>query len=199
MNLDELMADVTAALVAIDASRLCFRTFQAGVGPYGEPQLVKLIATYLNQSPKYHGAVRTKRCPDLLIPSEWAVEFKITRPFGDNGKEAENWSVNLLHPYPGNVSTIGDCYKLAKHEGPERRAVFVIGYEHLPPRIDLTPLVESLERIAEHVAGMTLSPRLETRHAPLIHPVHQALRVFAWELLSGPAKGLTQSESRPRS
>jgi hypothetical protein len=27
----------------------------------------------------------------------------------NNGKEAETWSVNLLHPYPGNVSVIGDC------------------------------------------------------------------------------------------
>src|SRR6058998_405930 len=38
-------------------------------------------------------------------------------PFGDNGKEAENWSVNLLHPYEGNVSTIGDCCKLARWTG----------------------------------------------------------------------------------
>ena len=55
MNLEELVTDVTAALVAIDASRQCFRTFQAGVGPYGEPQLVKLIAAHLNQLPNYHG------------------------------------------------------------------------------------------------------------------------------------------------
>lgn len=179
-----MMTDVTAAIVRIDASRQCFRTFQAGVGPYGEPQLVKLIAAYLNQLPNYRGTVRTKRCPDLLIPSEWAVEFKITRPFGDNGREAENWSVNLLHPYPGNVSTIGDCYKLAKYEGPERRAVFVVGYEHVPPKIDLTPLIESFETIAKNVVGMALSQRIETRHCELIHPVHKSLRVFAWELMN---------------
>jgi hypothetical protein len=119
----------------------------------------------------------------LLIPNEWAVEFKIARPFGDNGKEAESWSVNLLHPYPGNVSTIGDCLKLAKHQGTERRAVFVIGYEHFPPRIDLTPLIDSFETIAKHVLAIKLSPRLETRHNGLIHPVHQSLRVFAWEVL----------------
>jgi hypothetical protein len=132
--------------------------FQAGVGPYGEPQLVKLIAAHLNHLPNYHGTVSTKRYPDLLIPSEWAVEFKITRPFGDNGKEAENWSVNLLHPYAGNVSTIGDCRKLATYLGSERRAVVVIGYEHVPPKIDLTPLIESFEAIAKHVSRITLSP-----------------------------------------
>lgn len=42
--------------------------------------------------------------PDVLVPNRWALEFKIVRPFGDNGIEAERWSQNLLHPYPGNVS-----------------------------------------------------------------------------------------------
>ena len=183
MNIDEVVNDVADAVASIDASRQPFRTFQPGVGPYGEPQLVKLIAAHLNKLPKYGNAVITRRTPDLLIPGEWAVEFKITRPFGDNGKEAENWSVNLLHPYPGNVSTIGDCYKLAKWPGPERRAVVVIGYEHTPPKIDLTPLVESFEVIAKHVAGLKLSDRTEQRRDGLVHPVHQSLRVFAWEVL----------------
>jgi hypothetical protein len=83
------------------------------------------------------------------------------------------------------VSTIGDCYKLAEYQGPERRAAFAIGYEHLRPKIDLTPLVESFESIVKHVVRMTLSPRIERRHQELIHPVHQSLRVFAWELLNG--------------
>jgi len=183
MNLDELLSDVTAALVAIDASRQPFRAFQPGVGPYGEPQLVALIAGRLNQLANYNGKVRTKRCPDLLIPNEWAVEFKITRPFGDNGKEAENWSVNLLHPYPGNVSALGDCFKLGRYQGTERRAIFVIGYEHMPTQIDLTPLIESFEIIAKHVLRIVLSDRIERRHNSLVHPVHQALRVFAWELM----------------
>jgi hypothetical protein len=183
MDLRELISDITGALVRIDESGEGFRTFHPGVGPFGEPQLVKLIATHLNQLSKYGRAVRTKRNPDLLIPNEWAIEFKITRPFGDNGREAESWSVNLLHPYPGNVSTIGHCYKLAKYQGLERRAVVVIGYEHSPPKVDLTVLVESFEAIAKYVLGMTLSPRIETRHDSLIHPVHQSLRVFAWEVM----------------
>ncbi len=182
MQLNEVLADITAAIVAIDASRQCFRRFQPGVGPYGEPQLVRLIAAHLNQLPVYEGAVRTKRCPDLLIPNKWAIEFKITRPFGDNGKEAENWSVNLLHPYPGNVSTIGDCYKLVNYAGPERRGIVVIGYEHVPPKIDLTPLVQSFEAVAKHVLHISLSPRIEMHHKGLIHPVHQSLGVFGWEL-----------------
>lgn len=167
-----------------DRSGQPFRAFKPGVGPYGEPQLVVRIATYLNELPKYGSAVRTKRTPDLLIPNEWAIEFKITRPFGDNGKEAENWSVNLLHPYPGNVSTVGDCHKLAKLRSPERKAVVVIGYEHHPPKIDLTLLVESFEVVAMHVANIKLSPRVETRRQDLIHPIHQSVRVFGWHVLN---------------
>jgi len=183
MDLGEVVYDVAEALVRIDSSREAFRSFQPGVGPYGEPQLVRRIASYLNELPKYHASVRTKRTPDLLIPGEWAIEFKITRPYGDNGKEAENWSVNLLHPYPGNVSTIGDCHKLAKLPGSERKAVIVVGYEHVPRQIDLTMLVESFEVIAKHVVLIKLSPRVEARPQDLIHPVHQSVRVFAWEVL----------------
>jgi hypothetical protein len=45
------------------------------------------------------------------------------------------------------VSTVGDCYKLARLQAPERKAVAVIGYEHAPVKIDLTPLIESFEAI----------------------------------------------------
>jgi hypothetical protein len=186
VDLEEILTDITGAIVAIDESREGFRTFQPGVGPYGEPQLVKLVAARLNQLAKYHGTARTLRTPDLLIPAEWAIEFKITRPFGDNGKEAENWSVNLLHPYPGNVSTIGDCCKLRKYSGSERKSIIVIGYEHVPPRIDLTPLIDCFELIAKQIMKFNLAERIERRYDALIHPVHQSVRLFAWELMDSP-------------
>jgi hypothetical protein len=183
MNLDDTISEIADGLVKIDSKGVPFRAFQPGVGPYGEPQVVKLLAEYLNQLPKYREAVRTKRTPDLLIPGAWAMEFKIARPFGDNGRAAENWSVNLLHPYEGNVSTIGDCYKLAKLECAEKKAVVVIGYEHLPPKVSLTPLIESFEAVARYVAGIELSERVECRRDGLAHPVHQSVRVFAWQVM----------------
>ena len=98
MDLESVVNDVADVLKTIDSSGVPFKHFQAGAGPYGEPQLVKLIAEHLNCSPKYALSVKTKRTPDLLIAGSWALEIKIARPFGDNGKLAENWSVNLLHP-----------------------------------------------------------------------------------------------------
>src|ERR1051325_6422196 len=114
MELAELIYDIADELVAIDSSGIAFRNFQPGVGPYGEPQLIREVARRLNEKADYAGAVATKRTPDLLIKGQWAIEFKIARPFGDNARQAENWSVNLLHPYEGNASLIGDCLKLSR-------------------------------------------------------------------------------------
>ncbi len=118
----------------------------------------------------------------MLIEDDWATEFKLARPFGDNGKEAENWSVNLLHPYEGNVSVIGDCIKLNSLSTRERKAVLVVGYEHTPPRISIAPLLAAFEVVAREVTGIKLGPRVETKRPGLVHPVHQQL--FAgWEVL----------------
>ena len=182
-ELSQLVSDVSKCLYEIDTSGTRFKEFQPGVGPYGEPQLVKLIAEKLNQNLGYGGRAVTKRSPDLLIRGDWAVEVKIARPFGDNGKEAENWSVNLLHPYSGNVSAIGDCYKLLTYTGPERKAVLVIGYEHNPPVIQLSPLLRSFEVVAKEVCRIHLSERSEICRSELVHPIHQVLRVAAWEVL----------------
>lgn len=183
IELSQIVTDVSNCLYTIDASGTCFKEFKPGVGPYGEPQLVKLIAEGLNHLPNYAGRAITKRTPDLLIRGDWAIEVKIARPFGDNGKEAENWSVNLLHPYKGNVSAISDCYKLLEYSGTERKAVLVVGYEHNPPQIKLGPLFRAFEVVAKEVCSICLSQRFEICRPQLLHPVHQMFRVAAWEVL----------------
>jgi len=116
LSLEKIISDVANTLGEIDSSRVPFqtrsRTYSPGVGPYGEPQLLKKCIEILNKLDIYTRKIVTKRTPDILIRGSWALEFKIVRPFGDNGKEAENWSVNLLHPYKGNQSSLGDCMKL---------------------------------------------------------------------------------------
>jgi hypothetical protein len=111
-------ADATAKLSFeivskdFDSQRPVHKTFRPGIGPFGEPQLVREIAHRLTCKGIQ---AKTQRTPDLVIQDSqdvFAIEFKIVRPFGDNGKEAENWSVNMLHPYPGNVSLLADALKL---------------------------------------------------------------------------------------
>ena len=175
-----IIADI---LKDFDSQKPVHKTYRPGVGPFGEPQLVKEIAQRLT----YKGIeAKTQRTPDLVIrdgQNVFAIEFKIVRPFGDNGKEAENWSVNMLHPYPGNVSLLADALKLIDLNGGFNcKGLFLIGYEHNPPRISLDPLLFSFELIAREVMGIPLGQRIEERRDKLVHPVHQVLRCVGWKL-----------------
>jgi hypothetical protein len=180
MDLEDVVTDIADALKASDSARTPFKNFQPGIGPYGEPQLVKLVAEYLARIAKYSNGVTTPRTPDLLISRHWALEIKIARPFGDNGKPAENWSVNLLHPYAGNTSLLGDCLKLMSYQCQERKAVVAIGYEHTPPQVPLEPLVRSFELIARNILSIDLGDRVWSVRKNLAHPVHEQLTVMGW-------------------
>ncbi|HLG96990.1 MAG TPA: hypothetical protein VKX49_11820 [Bryobacteraceae bacterium] len=85
MDLETLVNDVADVLKQIDAAAEPFKGFQPGVGPYGEPQLLKLVAAKLGMLSGYEAGVQTKRTPDILISGQWALEVKLARPFGDNG------------------------------------------------------------------------------------------------------------------
>lgn len=136
-----------------------------------------------DHEPELFSGARTKRLPDLLIPGRWALEFKIVRPFGDNGLPAEHWSENILHPYVGNTSSLGDCMKLLTAGLPERKGVIVFGYEHREAVVPLDPAIRSFELLAAEIMQVKLTPRIERRVDKLVHPVHQILRVFGWEIL----------------
>jgi hypothetical protein len=184
LTLPQLVKDFADALQTVDASGRVHKSFRPGVGPFGEADATKAALEVLRQRDQLvYGPALTKRQPDLLIPNHWQIELKVIRPFGDNGKEAENWSQNLLHPYQGNTSSIGDCLKLIRSDRPEKRAILVFGFEHDPARISLDPCVEGFELLAEQLVRIRLSGRVEEIRKPLIHPEHQVLRVFGWEVL----------------
>lgn len=180
MELSVLTALVADTLKQYDSESPRHKNFGRGIGPFGEPQLVKELA---NRFTAAGTAAKTMRTPDLRINgAELAVEFKIVRPFGDNGREAENWSVNLLHPYEGNTSLLGDAMKLATLSEYSQRVLFVLGYEHRSARIPLDPLLASFELIISEVMQIDVSTRCEERREDLVHPVHQVLRCISWEL-----------------
>lgn len=175
----DIVTTIADILKEFDSEKPVHKTFQPGIGPFGEPQIVGIIARRLS----LRGIqAETKRTPDLDIQHRWAVEFKIVRPFGDNAKEAENWSVNMLHPYPGNVSLIGDAIKLANLDTFPNKGLFVIGYEHNPAKISLDPLLNSFESIARQVIGINLDNRIEQKRVGLVHPEHQVLRCIGWQV-----------------
>lgn len=179
MEYREIVKIIANILKGYDLEAPVHKTFRPGIGPFGEPQIVKLIAVRL--SSKGIAAI-TKRTPDLEIDHQWALEFKIVRPFGDNGKEAENWSVNMLHPYVGSTSLIGDAIKLTNLDTYPNKGLFVIGFEHNPPKLPLDPLLDSFEVIASKVMGIQLHERIEERRDSLVHSEHQTLRCIGWQL-----------------
>jgi hypothetical protein len=125
MDYCEIVKTIADILKEFDAEMPIHKAFRPGIGPFGEPQIVRVIAQRLSAKGI---AAQTKRTPDLDIHHQWAIEFKIVRPFGDNDKEAENWSVNMLHPYSGNVSLVGDAIKLSTLDTYPHKGLFVIGF-----------------------------------------------------------------------
>ncbi len=183
--MQQLVRDFAQALKWIDSSGKAFKHFRPGVGPYGEPQVLKKATNYLRENwPDRYEDARTKRYPDVLIPGRWALEFKIIRPYGDNGAPAENWSQNLLHPYEGNVSSLGDALKLLRSKLEEKKGIIVFAYEHRPAQVDLNVLIESFELLALKILKIPLGTRHTAELDDLVHPIHQQATVYGWELNS---------------
>jgi hypothetical protein len=191
IELSELVSYLADALRAVDATNPVgvARRFKPGVGPLTEDEVTAAIfaeprnrgnPSFANCGPRRYPASRNS-C-DIVLPGQWALEIKLARPFGDNGKPAERWSENLLYPYPGNTSSIGDCLKLIASGFTERKAVIVLGFEHTPPRIALEPAIASFEIIARDVIGIDLGARVERLVTGLVHPYHQQARVYGWEV-----------------
>lgn len=179
MGYSQLIKIIADILKEYDAEKPVHKVFKAGIGPFGEPQIVSIISAKLNQ---VGIPAKTRRTPDLAIQGDWAIEFKIVRPYGDNGKEAENWTVNVLHPYPGNVSLIGDAIKLLQLPNFRHKGLFIIGYEHNPAKISLDPIIASFELITQNVMKINLGDRIEEKRIKLVHPEHQVVRCIGWEL-----------------
>ena len=177
---------------AIDATRPVGASgrFRPGVGPLTETEVVGLLVNELRKTrPESYescaprGYPRSRSTCDIVIPGAWAIEVKLARPFGDNGRPAERWSENLLYPYAGNTSSIGDCLKLLGSGFGERKGIMVLGYEHTPARIPLEPAIHGFELLADAIVGIQLSARTEVLVTGLIHDFHQQARVYGWEVL----------------
>jgi hypothetical protein len=194
MELQQIVQDLATAFKEVDSckpqGRSKTRIYRPGVGPLTEKEAIRLaVERLVIRSPEAYAGTTTVRYPqtrqecDLVIPRKWAIELKLLRPFGDNGVEAEHWSENILHPYEGDTSTIGDCLKLIGSGFQLRKAVIVFAYEHRPPRVDISVAVEAFELISTKLVGLVLGSRITAEFVDLVHPCHQQGKVFGWEVL----------------
>jgi hypothetical protein len=190
-----------AGLVMADAHRpqavsaRTGRIYQPGIGPHSEPSAVQLVMTELaKESPEEFGQYETgvpypsspgRRC-DLILryrDSAWAIEVKMARFKGDNGKPADEMLMHLISPYEEDRSALTDCLKLAQSGFPGRLAVLIYGFDFADRPLD--PAIEAFEDLAR--SRILLGERNTAPFAGLIHPVHREGRVFGWEVAAGDA------------
>lgn len=198
MQIEQLVADVGAAIKQIDSrcpQAANVRTgvkYQPGIGPHPETQAVDLIVSELqavaperysdklHTSVPYPGASRQK-C-DLCVGTgpdwEWAVEVKMLRLMGDNGKPNDNMLMHILSPYPKDRSALTDCPKLLDSGLPGRKGVLIYGFDY--PSLPMDPAIEAFETLASRL--VKLSERCVATYSDLVHPVHRAGRVFGWSI-----------------
>jgi hypothetical protein len=199
LELQQLIDDVAISIKSIDARRpqaANARTgavYQPGIGPHPETKAVGLIVTELQSlfAARYAGVMQTnisfpngrQKC-DLCVgasPSwDWAIEIKMLRLMGDNGKPNDNMLMHILSPYAGDRSALTDCVKLLESGLAGRKAVVIYGFDY--PNLPMDPAVEAFETLARR--WVALGPRHVAHYADLVHPVHAAGRVFGWEVTS---------------
>lgn len=164
------------------------KAYQPGLGPHTEAKTVDLVMLELaTMEPDVYGGHVTgvpypgispiKRC-DLLV-GPWAVEGKMLRIMGDNGKPNDNMLMHSLSPYPQHRSALTDCRKLGESSLGPRKAILIFGYEY--EEWPMEPTIAAFEALA--APEVRLGHPTSASVGNLVHPVHQRGAVFGWEIL----------------
>jgi hypothetical protein len=113
-------------------------------------------------------------------PWDWAIEVKMLRLLGDNGRPNDNMVTHILSPYPTHNSALTDCTKLLASQLGIHKAILIYGFDY--PRLPMDPAIEAFEALASR--EVKLGRHAVAAFDGLIHPVHQRGRVFGWEVLA---------------
>ncbi len=194
LELATLVSDFAGAIHEADVrwpqalSHRSGRKYQPGIGPHAENDAVNLVVAELKRlHPAEYSLLRTgvpypksrQKC-DLTIGSapDWAIEIKMARFSGDNGKPDDTSIKDILSPYETDRSAISDCIKLATAGFFGRAAMLIYGFED--QRRPLETIIEVFEVLAR--TRVSLGPRESASFENLVHPVFRAGRVFAWQV-----------------
>lgn len=166
--------------------------YQVGLGPHGEAQTVKLVTQELQEylPQKYKGEIgisipyptSTRQRCDLCLGQppvwDWAIEVKMLRLLGDNGKLNDNILMHILSPYPEHRSALTDCEKLMNTKLSNNKAILIYGYDHDEWPLELA--IEAFEALSS--IRVRLGQRFSERFQGLVHPVHSRGIVCAWQI-----------------
>jgi hypothetical protein len=188
-----LARDFASGVMLADARAPKWGAYRPGLGPHTEVQTVALVMAELARAhPATYGAVQTgvpypnaprQKCDLLIARSDgrsWAIEVKMLRFMGDNGKPNDNMLMHILSPYPKHRSALTDCTKLVGSGFEEPYALLIYGYDY--GDWPMEPAVEAFEQLAQY--RVQLGRRNFASFDRLIHPVHQRGGVFVWEISS---------------
>jgi hypothetical protein len=186
-----LARDFAEGMILADAQAPTRGHYRPGLGPHTEVQTVALVMAELTRTyPAKYGTVKTgvpypnaprQKCDLLISPSEgrpWAIEVKMLRFMGDNGKPNDNMLMHILSPYPKHRSVLTDCEKLVGSGFEQPYALLIYSYDYNDWPMELA--VEAFEQLARY--RVQLGPRHFAGFDGLIHPVHQRGGVFVWEI-----------------
>jgi hypothetical protein len=192
MPLRNILENLAQGLLEFDLAEPIYRNYNPGVGPHPEVEQIRSAINRVNNpgNPLY-GAITEAPYPntnaqcDLLIPEEYAIEFKLLRPLGDNGREnSTQWFSDVVCPLSGNRSAIGDCLKLINSGFAVRKAVVLIAYYPATDeeRFKINKTIDCFELIAREICDINLGNRIHVEFAPLVHTFHQVGELIGWEI-----------------
>lgn len=204
-----LFADATTELnLTVPGFQNRGRTFNPGIGPYSEDEIVNLSLSHLSnenlpQDVYIRPNVNTRRqigltnyvglngglaTPDLVYQNK-LIEFKICRPLRDNGQREDTWFKKVFEPNPQSKSTFSDVFKLCNFRENHdinnywSRWVVIIGFER---QIETEYRLDSyFPELFNHISTSILNrPYIEyiscDRDMGNRHPHHQVLKLYAF-------------------
>jgi hypothetical protein len=188
--MDEFVACFAHGMKVADGLRLQAKhsrspkLFQPGIGPHSEEETVRLALAHSGNAELERTGVEVPypTAPRLscdIVNNTWAIEVKMFRMKRDNGRREDYSPVeNILSPYPDDRSALTDVGKLGASAFACRKGLLIFGYDYDEWPMD--PVIEAFEVLASRRVGLK---RAKPASVPdLIHPYHQAGRVFGWEI-----------------
>jgi hypothetical protein len=195
--LADLVTDFAQGIQAVDSlapvasSSRTGASYRPGIGPHTETQTIKLVMAHLaSAAPSRYASYRlgvpyadgTRQACDVCLggpaPWEWAIEVKMLRLMGDNGKLNDNMLMHILSPYPAHRSALTDCTKLLDSQLGAHKTILIYGYDY--PSWAMDPGIGAFETLASR--QVTLASHAVAAFDGLIHPIHRRGRVFGWQV-----------------
>lgn len=194
VELDKFVGDFAEAMARADSHRpqakssRSGRLYQPGIGPFGEDKAVDQTVDEMRRLfPGAYDDLRSRvlypgsrqRC-DIVLgePPTWAIEIKMARFAGDNGKPDDMATKDLISPFDCDRSAVSDCAKLASSRIAPNCALVIYGFDD--PLRALDVMVEAFEALAR--VRVTLGTRYSAPLQRLVHPVFASGRVFGWRV-----------------